>query len=83
MMKGKTSLFVSLRCMNILEEDEPLRCMNILKEDERENHRPHAPRRITCELYAGGGLLKESEMEKEWYETEAKMQTIKRVIKSV
>ena len=83
MMKGKTSLFVSLRCMNILEENEPLCCMNILEEDERENHRPHAPRRITCELYAGGGLLKESEMEKEWNETEAKMQTIKRVIKSV
>lgn len=51
MMKGKTQLFVSLRCMNILEEG-------------------------TCELYAGGGLLKESEMEKEWRETEAKMQTI-------
>lgn len=29
-----------------------------------------------CELYAGGGLLKESEMEKEWRETEAKMQTM-------
>ena len=34
----------------------------------------------TCELYAGGGLLKESEMEKEWKETEAKMMTIKNVI---
>lgn len=80
MMKGKTSLFVSLRCMNILKEDEALHCMNILEEDERENHRPHAPRRITCELYAGGGLLKESEMEKEWNETEAKMQTILSVL---
>lgn len=55
MMKGKTQLFVSLRCMNILEEG-------------------------TCELYAGGGLLKESEMEKEWKETEAKMQTILKVL---
>ena len=33
-----------------------------------------------CELYAGGGLLKESEMEKEWKETEAKMQTILSVL---
>ena len=53
--QGKTQLFVSLRCMNILPEG-------------------------ICELYAGGGLLKESEMEKEWKETEAKMQTIRRVL---
>ena len=53
--QGKTQLFVSLRCMNILPDG-------------------------TCELYAGGGLLKESEMEKEWKETEAKMQTIRRVL---
>ena len=53
--QGKTHLFVSLRCMNILSEG-------------------------ICELYAGGGLLKESEMEKEWKETEAKMQTIRRVL---
>ena len=53
--QGKTHLFVSLRCMNILPEG-------------------------ICELYAGGGLLKESEMEKEWKETEAKMQTIRRVL---
>ena len=52
---GKTRLFVSLRCMNILENG-------------------------TCELYAGGGLLKESDMETEWRETKAKMQTIKRVL---
>ena len=71
MMKGKTNLFVSLRCMNILLEDGS------------GHHRPHSPKLITCELYAGGGLLKESEMEKEWNETEAKMQTIKKVIKSV
>jgi len=44
-----------------------LRCMNILPDG-------------ACELYAGGGLLKESEMEKEWKETEAKMQTIRRVL---
>jgi len=55
-MSGKTHLFVSLRCMSILEDA------------------------TTCELYAGGGLLKESEMEKEWAETEAKLQTIKKVI---
>ena len=53
--QGKTHLFVSLRCMNILQDG-------------------------ICELYAGGGLLKESEMEKEWKETEAKMQTIRRVL---
>ena len=47
-----------------------LRCMHLLPE-------AHA-----CYLYAGGGLLKESEMEKEWEETEAKMQTIKRVLHS-
>lgn len=52
---GKTNLFVSLRCMNILEDG-------------------------SCKLYAGGGLLKESEMEKEWAETEAKLQTIKQVL---
>lgn len=33
-----------------------------------------------CELYAGGGLLKESEMEKEWRETEAKMQTMMKLV---
>ncbi len=54
-LSGKTHLFVSLRCMNILEDG-------------------------TCKLYAGGGLLKESEMENEWRETEAKLQTIKNVL---
>ena len=33
-----------------------------------------------CELYAGGGLLKESKMEKEWRETEAKMQTMMELV---
>lgn len=44
-----------------------LRCMNI-----------HPGGKF--DLYAGGGLLEESIMEKEWDETEAKMQTMKRVI---
>lgn len=44
-----------------------LRCMRLL------------PRGV-CELYAGGGLLRESEMEKEWKETEAKMQTMRKVM---
>ncbi|MGI6231931.1 MAG: isochorismate synthase, partial [Prevotella sp.] len=30
-----------------------------------------------CTLYAGGGLLRESQEEKEWQETEAKLQTMK------
>ena len=30
-----------------------------------------------CHLYAGGGLLKESNEEKEWRETAKKMETIK------
>ena len=34
----------------------------------------------TGDLYAGGGLLAESEMEKEWLETEAKMQTMRKVV---
>lgn len=33
-----------------------------------------------CRLYAGGGLLKESEAESEWQETETKMETMKRAI---
>ncbi len=53
---GKTSLYVSLRCMNMQEDG-------------------------TCELYAGGGLLKESEMEREWQETEAKLGTILQVLR--
>ena len=69
MMRGKTSLFVSLRCMNILLEDS------------EGAHLVQSSNLGTCELYAGGGLLKESEMEKEWNETEAKMQTILSVLK--
>ena len=65
-MAGKTNLFVSLRCMNILKGGE--------------DYAPHSQSLYTCELYAGGGLLEESEMEKEWTETEAKLQTIKNVL---
>jgi isochorismate synthase len=43
-----------------------LRCMNI------EGN--------TCHLYAGGGLLKDSTEEQEWQETEAKMETMKRLL---
>ncbi len=45
-----------------------LRCMNLLADN-------------TFNLYAGGGLLAESELEKEWNETEAKLQTMKSVLK--
>ncbi len=40
-----------------------LRCMNIAADQ--------------CRLYAGGGLLKDSRMEQEWKETEAKMETMR------
>ena len=43
-----------------------LRCMNI---DENRYH-----------LYAGGGLLKESTEEQEWQETEAKLETMRRLL---
>ena len=43
-----------------------LRCMNIDHD--------------TCHLYAGGGLLKDSILEQEWQETEAKLETIRKVI---
>jgi isochorismate synthase len=36
----------------------------------------------SCRLYAGGGLLKQSEDESEWRETEAKMLTMKRLLHS-
>lgn len=45
-----------------------LRCMNILPG--------------SFVLYAGGGILASSEIESEWLETEAKMQTMKRLINS-
>lgn len=34
----------------------------------------------TCHLYAGGGLLKDSSEEQEWQETEAKMETMRRLL---
>ena len=43
-----------------------LRCMNIDGD--------------TCRLYAGGGLLKDSCEEQEWQETEAKMETMRRLL---
>lgn len=43
-----------------------LRCMNV-----------EAGR---CHLYAGGGLLRDSQMQQEWQETEAKMQTMRRLL---
>ena len=49
-----TSLYVSLRCMNI------------------EGNHYH--------LYAGGGLLRDSTLELEWQETEAKLETMRRCI---
>ena len=56
MSEGATHLFVSLRCMQILDTEY-------------------------C-LYAGGGLLRESEEEQEWKETESKLQTMKILIDS-
>ena len=43
-----------------------LRCMNIDGD--------------TCHLYAGGGLLKDSTEEQEWLETEAKMETMRKLL---
>ena len=43
-----------------------LRCMNI------EGNHYH--------LYAGGGLLKDSQKEQEWLETEAKLETMRRIL---
>lgn len=43
-----------------------LRCMNIEGD--------------CCHLYAGGGLLKDSVLEQEWQETEAKLETMRRCI---
>jgi len=45
-----------------------LRCMQILSDRFR--------------LYAGGGLLKDSVEEQEWQETEAKLETMRRLLKS-
>ena len=43
-----------------------LRCMNIETDG--------------CHLYAGGGLLKDSTEEQEWNETEAKLETMRRIL---
>lgn len=52
--KGKSDLYVNLRCMHIHPD--------------------------SFTLYAGGGLLASSDPEDEWMETEAKMQTMKRLL---
>lgn len=51
MHDGSTHLYVSLRCMRIVDGRH-------------------------YRLYAGGGLLKDSDEEQEWIETEAKMETM-------
>ena len=38
--------------------------------------------RTVCRLYAGGGLLKESIEENEWQETEAKLDTMRQLLRS-
>lgn len=52
--EGRTSLYVSLRCMRRLDDRH-------------------------FRLYAGGGLLRDSDAAQEWLETEAKMETMKRL----
>ena len=54
-LQCSTHLYVSLRCMHIINS--------------------------ACHLYAGGGLLRESNEQQEWQETEAKMETMRRLIK--
>lgn len=53
--EGDTHLYVSLRCMHVLDGG-------------------------VCYLYAGGGLLRESVMQTEWEETEAKLNTMRNVL---
>lgn len=60
---------VFFRISFISSTDVNLRCMNILPG--------------SFVLYAGGGILASSEIESEWLETEAKMQTMKRLINSI
>ena len=38
--------------------------------------------RTVCRLYAGGGILKESNEENEWQETEAKLDTMRQLLRS-
>ncbi len=49
-IEGKTSLYVTIRCLQVKEN--------------------------SLTLYAGGGLLPDSDMKLEWQETEAKLQTM-------
>jgi isochorismate synthase len=50
-----------------------LRCMQIEGESEATAYR----------LYAGGGLLKDSQCQAEWEETEAKMNTMRQLFKHI
>ena len=54
---GQTSLFVTLRCMQIFKN--------------------------AYRLYAGGGLLTDSDEEQEWQETETKLDTMRNIINHV
>ena len=54
-MDGATHLYVSLRCMEIMDN--------------------------VCRLYAGGGLLIDSEEKREWEETEIKLNTMLNVLR--
>lgn len=56
-VEGQTSLFVTLRCMQVFGN-----CYR---------------------LYAGGGLLRDSVEEQEWQETEAKLDTMRKIIHHV
>ena len=54
-MDGATHLYVSLRCMEIMDN--------------------------VCRLYAGGGLLIDSEEKREWEETKIKLNTMLNVLR--
>lgn len=56
-VEQQTSLFVTLRCMQIFEDH--------------------------YRLYAGGGILKDSQEEQEWQETEIKLDTMRNIIYNV
>ncbi len=64
---GTTSLFVTLRCMRIGKTEAHITPDDALATD--------------FTLYAGGGLLKDSDEQSEWEETEAKMNTMLQTFK--
>ena len=53
-VSGQTSLFVTLRCMELFQDG--------------------------YRLYAGGGILKDSQEEQEWHETEIKLDTMRNIL---